>query len=195
MRKAASRPRAPEHPADDTPEARAWQKVGPLWQMGSLFHNCDRYPRKRKAPRVDRLAGILRHGLLAPAACPDGTVFSDLNLVMSGLDVPYDSLVFLHRFGPPSYLYTICEPGRFAVFVDPTLPVLTPEDMDEPWVQLCLDEVYVHERVPLERVTGIAVHPDDADGVLKEFAAEFRRLELPLYTYDAKVLWPSEPRR
>jgi hypothetical protein len=43
-----------------------------LWHTGCLFHATTRYPRNAKSPRVDRLAGILRHGLLAPAQCPDG---------------------------------------------------------------------------------------------------------------------------
>src|SRR5437016_1094753 len=95
-----------------------------LWNPGDLFHVAARYPRKPGAARVDRLAGILRHGLLAPASCPDGSVRSDLHLVVTGAAVPYDSLVFLHRFGPQSFLYTPEEPGRFAVFVDSALPVL-----------------------------------------------------------------------
>ena len=49
-------------------------KLRRLWQMGDLFHNCERYPRKAAAPRVDRLAGILRQGLVSPGASPDGSV-------------------------------------------------------------------------------------------------------------------------
>jgi hypothetical protein len=52
-----------------------------LWQKGCLFHAAMHYSSK-KGPRIDRLASILRRGLLAPAACPDGLVRSDLNLVM-----------------------------------------------------------------------------------------------------------------
>ena len=37
--------------------AGAHGKLRRLWQMGDLFHNCERYPRKAAAPRVDRLAG------------------------------------------------------------------------------------------------------------------------------------------
>jgi hypothetical protein len=72
------------------------------WHLGALFHVSTRYPRKSHAAGVDRLTGILRNGLLAPAYCPDGSVCSDLNLVATGTAVPYDSLVFLHRFGPQS---------------------------------------------------------------------------------------------
>src|SRR5205807_8606484 len=92
-------------------------------------------------------AGILRHGLLAPAECRDGSVCSDLNLVVTGARVPYDSLVFLHRYGPRSGIYTLGGPGRFFVFVDPSIPVLTPHDMGREWVILCQDEVYVRGRV------------------------------------------------
>jgi hypothetical protein len=176
--------------SDQASESRARQKVRKLWQHGDLFHNCTRYPRKAKAPRVDRLAGILRNGLMAPAHCRDGSVFSDLNLLVTGCSVPYDSLVFLHRYGPVSYLYTICDQGRFAVFIDPDLPVITPEDMGENWAQLCQDEVYVPDGVGLEKVIGIAVHPDDAEPVLAQFLADFQRLAIPLYNYDGTVLWP-----
>ena len=138
---------------------------------------------------VDRLAGILRHGLLAPASCPDGSVCSDLNLVVTGTAVPYDSLVFLHRFGPESFIYTMSSPGRFSVFVNPAIPVLTPEDMGDPWVILCQDEVYVRDRVAPEYLTAVAVHPADADSVVRDLMADFRRLGIPLYDDDANVLW------
>jgi hypothetical protein len=162
------------------------------WQMGTLFHAAARYPRKPKAARVDRLAGILRHGLLAPASCSDGSVCSDLNLVVTGTPVPYDSLVFLHRFGEESYIYTIGDRSRFFVFVDPTIPVLTPETMGDCWVMLCQDEVYVRDRVAPEVLTGVAVHPADADSVLADFIADFRRLGIPLYDYEGNVRWEPE---
>jgi hypothetical protein len=160
-----------------------------LWQAGALFHVTTRYPRKRRAARVDRLAGILRNGLLAPASCADGSVFSDLNLVVTGTAVPYDSLIFLHRFGPESYLYTIAGPGRFSVFVDPAIPVMTPEAMGDSWVLLCQDEVYVRHRIPPEHLIGVAVHPADADSVVGDLIADFRRLGIPLHDYDGNVLW------
>ena len=139
--------------------------------------------------RVDRLAGILRNGLQAPASCPDGSVCSDLNLVVTGTPVPYDSLVFLHRFGPDSWLYTIDEPGRFSVFVDPAFPVLTPEAMGDAWAVLCQDEVYVRDRIAPEDLTGVAVHHADADSVVGAFIADFRRLGIPLFDYDGNVIW------
>jgi hypothetical protein len=171
--------------------AAARRKIKALWQAGDLFHVAARYPRRPGGPRVDRLAGILRAGLVAPARSPDGSVRPDLQIVMTGGGVAYDSLVFLHRFGPQSYLYTCCEPGRFAVFVDPALPVLTPEDMEASWPVLCQDEVYVTDRVGVERLIGVAVHPADAAAVLSQFRDELRRLALPLYTYDGAVLWPQ----
>ena len=161
-----------------------------IWRPGDLFHNVWRFPRKAGAPRVDRLAGILRSGIVAPGVCDDGTVCSDLNLVVTGLPVPYDSFVFLHRFGERSLIYTLSEPGRFTVFVDPATEVLTPEDMGEPWVMLSQDEVYVRERVPVEKLIGVAVHPWDADAVLAEFQPDFERLGIPLYRCDGKVVWP-----
>lgn len=121
------------HPADplpdETAESGARKKLRRLWQAGDLFHVASRYPRQPNAPKVDRLAGILKSGLIAPARCQDGSVRSDLHIVVTGCCVPYDSLIFLHLFGRRSYLYTICDPGRFAVFVDPKLPVMKPEAM------------------------------------------------------------------
>ena len=171
------------------PELRAKEPRPSPWHLGALFHVATRYPRKRHAKAVDRLAGILRNGLVAPAHCPDGSVCSDLNLVVTGTPVPYDSLVFLHRFGPESFIYTIAEPGRFSVFVDPTIPVLTPESMGDSWVLLCQDEVYVQGRVAPENLTGVAVHHSDADAVVRDLIADIRRLGIPLYDYDGNVLW------
>jgi hypothetical protein len=173
-----------------TPESRARQMIKPLWQAGDLVHMTTRYPRKRQAARVDRLAGILKRGLVAPARCRDGSVFSDLNIVVTGCSVPYDSLVFLHRFGAVSYIYTLCEPGRFAVFLDPATPVLTPEAMGPNWCMLSQDEVYVRDRIGVEKLTGVAVHPADGNAVRKEFMSDFLRLGIPLYDYDGNVLWP-----
>ncbi len=189
-RKSTAKParRAGKSAAAD-PEALARKKIRRLWRTGALFHNSNRYP--RRGPQVDRLAGILKHGIVSPAQCTDGSVSCNINVVMTGAAVPYDSLVFLHRYGPRSYIYTIYEPGRFAVFIDPKLPVLTPRQMGRNWCILCQDEVYVRDRVPVERLIGIAVHPADAESVLTEFIDDFRRLALPLYEYDGKVLWPA----
>lgn len=183
-----------QHEADRSgahakPKSRARRKRTTLWHTGALFHATTRYPRKAHVPRIDRLAGILRKGLLAPGCCPDGSVCSDLHLIVTGTDVPYDSLVFLHRFGPVSYIYTMEEPGRFVVFVDPTIPVLTPEAMGANWVELCQDEVYVRDRVAPESLTGVAVHRADADSVMRDLLADFERLGIPLYGYDGDVLW------
>jgi hypothetical protein len=135
-----------------------------LWQMGTLFHVTNRYPRKPNVPRVDRLSGILKRGLIAPACCPEGLVSSDLNITVTGVSVPYDSLVFLHQFGEPSFLYTMCERDRFTIFVDPVFPVLTWDDMGPHWPVLSQDEVYVRERVPPENLTGVAIHLYDYQG-------------------------------
>jgi hypothetical protein len=171
------------------PASRVASNFPSPWRSGNLFHVSSRYPRRPDALRVDRLAGILRLGLIAPASCQDGSVCSDLRLVVNGTAVPYDSLVFLHRFGLRSGLYTLCEPGRFMVFVDPAIPVLAPEDMGDPWVMLCQDEVYVRGRVPPESLTGVVVHPGDADAVMSDLIADFRRLGIPLYDVAGNVLF------
>lgn len=172
-------------------DSRARDKLKRLWQPGDLFHVFSRYPRKPDALKVDRLAGVLKKGIVAPASCDDGSVCSDLNLVVTGLSVPYDSLVFLHRFGPQSGLYTISEPGRFAVFIDPETSVLTPEDMGPDWVVMCQDEVYVRDRIAVENLIGIAVHLVDADSVMDEFLSDFKRSGIPLYLYDGTAVWPQ----
>jgi hypothetical protein len=159
------------------------------WHPGALFYVSTRYSRKPRAATVDRLAGILRNGLLAPASCSDGSVCSDLNLVVTGTPVPYGSLVFLHRFGPESFLYTFADPGRFTVFVDPAIPVLRQEAMGTAWVVLCQDEVYVRDRVAPEHLIGVAVHHTDADSVVGGLIADFRRLGISMYDYDGNVLW------
>ena len=128
------------------------------------------------AARVDRLAGILRNGLLTPGSCQDGSVCSDLNLVLTGTDVPYDRMVFLHRFGPQSYIYTLDEPGRFVFFVDPAFQVLTPEAMGANWVVLCQDEVYVQDRIPPEHLIGVAVHRGDAESIRSELMTDLAAL-------------------
>ncbi len=174
---------------DGKPEPRPGKNRTALWNVGDLFHVSRRYPRNPRMHSVDRLAGILRNGLLAPGACQDGSVGSDLNLVVTGTDVPYDRLVFLHRFGPQSYIYTLIDRGRFVVFVDPAIPVLTPEAMGENWVVLCQDEVYVQDRIAPEHLIGVAVDSADAESAKMELMADFRRLGIPLYDLDGNVLW------
>ncbi len=182
---------------DKKPERQARKNRSALWHSGALFHASTRYPRNPRVARVDRLAGILRNGLLAPAACQDGSVASDLHLVVTGTAVPYDRLVFLHRFGPESYIYTIEEPGRFVVFVDPAVLVLTPEAMGANWIVLCQDEVYVQDRIAPEHLTHVAVHSADAESVRRDLMGDFRRLGISLYDYDGNVLWhpwlPASP--
>jgi hypothetical protein len=160
-----------------------------LWHEGALFHVSSRYPRRPDLPRVDRLAGILRQGLVAPGCCEDGSVCSDLRLEVRGTDIPYDTLVFLHQFGPPSFLYIPMEPGRFAIFVDPALPVLTRQAMGTKWVVLSQDEVYVRDRVAPEHLIGIAVHRVEADAIMDEFGADFERLGISLYDIEGNLLW------
>jgi hypothetical protein len=185
--------RTPGARADPLPEGTsepdARKNRSTIWHSGDLFHVSKRYPRNPRVARVDRLAGILRNGLLAPAACEDGSVRSDLRLVVTGTAVPYDRLVFLHCFGPQSYIYTLNERGRFAVFVDPAILVLTPEAMGANWVVLCQDEVYVQDRIAPEHLIRVAVHSADAKSVRSTLIADFRRLGIPLYDFDGNVVW------
>lgn len=172
-------------------ELRARKRLRDLWQAGDLFHVFSRYPRRRGAKKVDRLAGILNNGLLAPASCKDGSVVCDLQIVVTGSSVPYDSVIFLHRFGPDSSIYTMIDPGRIVIFVDPTTPFSTPEDMGPYWAILSGDEVYVQDRIAVERLIGFAVHSADADSVLEKHRSDFERLGIPLYLVDGTAVWPT----
>lgn len=176
----------------DAPSAvLARAKLRKLWQEGDLFHVFTRFPRKETAPRIDRLRAILQNGLIAPARSA-GEVISDLNLTVLNCEPAYDDFVFLHRYRPISWLYTISDPGRFAVFIDPQFPVLTPEQMGDAWPELCQDEVYVRGHVPADRFLGVAIHPADVDSVLAAVQSELERLALPLYDYDGRMLWPEQ---
>lgn len=173
-------------------EAAAREKIKPLWEMGDLFHAFYRYPQREDLPRVDRLAGILKKGLIAPAACDDGTVVSDLRLTVMGVSIPYDSLVFVHRFARMSGLYTMEIPGRMIVLIHPKSRYLTPQEMGPHWVMLSQSEVYVRDRLPVENLTGLVVHPADVEQVMVEFLPDLKRLAIPLYLYDGTVVWPRE---
>jgi hypothetical protein len=159
-----------------------------FWQEGMLFHNASRYPRRAGAKPVDRLASILRDGLMAPASCADGSVCSDLHITVINSGIPYDSVVFLHRFRPVSWLYTTSGPGRFTVFIDPDFPVLNPGEIER-WVVLSQSEVYVRDRVPPERFIGVYVDKSEAAAILREFKGDFERLQIPLCTYEGEVVW------
>jgi hypothetical protein len=163
-----------------------------LWHNGALFHAASRYPSKPRTRKVDRLASILSNGLLAPACGREHSVCSDLNLVMTGMSAPYDSLVFLHRYGPQSVIYTFMEPERFMVFVDPAFPVLTADSMGTNWIILCQDEVYVRDRVPVEKLISVVIHPEDADSVMAACSDDLRRLGIPLYDCDGEVVWKPQ---
>jgi len=105
--------------------------------------------------------------------------------------VPYDSLVFLHRFGPKSGIYLSSRPGHFTVLVEPSVPVLTPQDMGRNWMIACRDEVYVRDGIAPQYLGGLVVHPADVDGVLKKFLPKLRALGVPVYLMDGTVIWPS----
>ena len=163
-----------------------------FFREGMLFHNVSRYPRRDDAKPVDRLASILRNGLVAPASCSDGSVCSDLHITVINSGIPYDSVVFLHRYRPAvSWLYTMSGPGRFTVFVDPDFPVLNPEDIEN-WAVLSQSEVHVRDRVPPERFIGMYVDQSEAVSILGEFRADFERLRIPLCAYSGEVIWHPE---
>lgn len=173
-------------------EALARARVKKLWRTGELFHNFARYSHRPEMKKVDRLARILESGLVAPASCNDGTVRSDLNITVIGAPVPYDSLVFLHRFREISGLYLWSRPEHFTVLVEPNVPFLTPQDMGKHWAMLSQDEVYVRDRIAPEQLRGLVVDHADVEEVLKKFLPRLRALSMPVYLMDGTALWPSD---
>ena len=172
-------------------ETLARARVKKLWQTGELFHNFARSSHRPELKKVDRLARILANGLVAPASCEDGSVRSDLNITVIGAPVPYDSLVFLHRFGPRSGLYLWSRPEHFTVLVEPSVPFLTPQDMGKSWAVMSGDEVYVRDRIAPERLSGLVVDHADVEEVMKNFLPMLRALGMPVYLMQGTVLWPS----
>ncbi len=140
---------------------------------------------------MDRLARILEHGLIAPASSTDGSVRSDLNINVIGAPVPYDSLVFLHRFKDISGIYLFPRPGHFTVLIDPSVPYLTPQDMGKHWAMLSQDEVYVRDRIAPEHLCGLVVDDADVEEVMKKFLPRLHALGMPVYLMDRTVIWPS----
>jgi hypothetical protein len=57
---------------------------------------------------------------------------------------------------------------------------------------LCQDEVYVRDRVPVERLISVVVHPEDADSVMAACSEDLRRLAIPLYDSDGEVVWKPQ---
>lgn len=165
-------------------------RVTPLWQPGDLFHNAQRYAQRPDGPPIDRLALILERGLVAPAACDDGTVRSDLKIVVTGAPLAYDNLVFLHRFDRHSGLYLLSQPDFFTVLVESSVRVVTPASLGPSWPVLSADEVYVETRVEPRYLRGLIIHPQDREGVLKSFQLRLHELAIPLYRLDGAVLWP-----
>ena len=181
-----------EHFSDMTGVESARLKIKALWQSGDIFHNFSRYPERSDHPKVDRLALILQRGLVPPGSVKDGTIFSDLNIVVTGTETSYNDVVFLHRFGPSSGLYVSSRPGFVTVLVDSSVKVLTRDQMGEHWPCLCLDEVYAKDPIAPEKMIGIVIHESDAPDVLRQFRPDFARLALPVYTIDGLVLWPGK---
>jgi len=155
-----------------------------IWQDGTLFHLARRWAELEDGSRLDRLAGILEQGLVAPSYDPNNRILSDINIVVEGSERPYDSVVYLHRFDSGiSARYVSPGIDTICIFVDPVLPILEPSDMGYAWPILCPDEIYVPGKVDLDRITGVAVSEDMADGVQTEFGPRLTELSIPLYIF------------
>jgi hypothetical protein len=173
-----------------TAEDRARDRLTTLWQPGMLFHLFSRYPRRPGAARIDRLAAVLKRGLIPPALDAQGTVISDWRLQVTGSSRPYDSFVFLHEFGDDSILYLPQSSDTICCFVDRSAPIVRPEALLPDWDMLCRDEVYADSIISPQQLIGIAVDPEVVQAVYEELATEFHRLALPLYDFSGSVYWP-----
>ena len=124
----------------------------------------------------------------------DQAIPSDLRISITGTETPYDSVIFLHRFKPQtSGFYLLSRPGHCTALINAQTKILEKDAMGENWPVLCLDEVYVKDPIPPEKIAGLIVHPLDANQVIEEFQTELRHLALPLFTLDGEVLWPKCP--
>jgi hypothetical protein len=61
-------------------------------------------------------------------------------------------------------------------------------------VILSQDEVYVRDRIPVEDLIAVAVHPADADAIKDKFLPDFQRLGIRLYLCDGTRVWPEGKR-
>ena len=152
-----------------------------LFTPGALFFRTERYAREPGHPKIDRLASILEWGICAPSTriVPNRSMVAmgdDMNLA-----VPYDSVVFLHQYGPASEIYLLGAPGTLIFVLNPALPFKTREQMGENWPSLAQDEVYVCERVPVEAITAVVADYRDAEAVMDELGEQLAELEIPLF--------------
>jgi hypothetical protein len=101
---------------------------------------------------------VLQKGLLAPAS-DEHVVISDFrsHLKVTRLSVPYDSVLFIHRTKNYSPFDINDAQGQIVVFLSDATPFTAPEDMPQPWVVLCLDEVYSLAQVKLEMIEGLLI--------------------------------------
>ena len=142
-------------------------------EEGTLFHRFRRYV-KTDTERSDRLASVLERGLLAPSHDPD-RVISDLkgNFTAVGTTVPYDSVIFLHRYNSAlSARYLSLDTESVFVILKPGLAVVTPEEMPKPWIVSSRDEVYSLEPIAPGSIDTILLPNPMLEQVSKDMAAQ-----------------------
>jgi hypothetical protein len=167
--------------------SRSFEKLSQknLLYEGVLFHKFNRYVQNSpQDQQVDRLKEILENGLVPPGLDATGRVISDLNLEVKGTSIPYDEVVFLHKFDPHvSFPYTFIESGGAVVVLDDEkVDYKSIDHMEAGWPFMSRDEVYVHGKIPAETLGAIAVHGSEIEAV----HAEFNELSLPLYDHEGK---------
>jgi len=157
-----------------------------IWTEGTLFHLTSRWPQKYESSRADRLVSILELGLISPGLDPQNPIaISDINITVEGSHIPYDSVVYLHRFALPHSIYYLPRhDDTLCFFVDSEIPVWEPKDMGYAWPIICQDEVYVPNQIPRERITGLAISIGAFDIVRSEYGESIAASNIPLYTFD-----------
>jgi hypothetical protein len=170
-------------------ENLARDRVMELWKHGNLFFNTSRFPIKNGYEHIDRLAEILKNGLIPPSLDTKGKVISDLNIEATGFENNYNSVIFLHLFGDNSYRYIPFVENKICFFVDPKTKFKTNSDMH--WPLLCSDEVYVPRIIKPRELIGVAVAPNALKSVYGQFYRDLKRLGLPLYDFTGKAFWPK----
>ena len=146
--------------------------AAPLFTEGTLFHRFRRFIIIDGNP-VDRLPAVLEHGLVAPAKDTLRRVVSDMagRLTVVGTTLPYDSVVFLHRYIPGvSHRYIFNDGKSALVTLEPDVPFKNAKQMGEAWPVMCMDEVYSLDSIPSKKFDSLLLPDSQLENVETEMS-------------------------
>ncbi|MEK7096001.1 MAG: hypothetical protein AAB896_01790, partial [Patescibacteria group bacterium] len=104
---------------------------------------------------------------------------------VEGSDVPYDSVIFLHKYDPRvSFLYSIISPESICVFLKPDVPVLTSEHMGGGWPVVSQSEVYSLQPIPPQMIRAVIMPDAEALNIDDEIQRKLASLSIPLFGTD-----------